>query len=261
MSTLKDYRTLLNHGSKIGGAAVGSAIGSLAGPGGTLAGAALGAAVGEICVVVLDDLANRFLSPREEQRVAGVAALAIEEIRERLLVESKRDDDFFDGANDAPSPAEELFEGVLLSAKQEHEQMKLPYLANFYTNLIFDSSVKRSEANYLLSLAEALTFCQLCILGLRSERQTQQFTLRSRSWIFGEVITEETISIGEQAAYLDQRQLFYKRPETRASDKPFKPVYALPAYTRLSSVGQRLANLMELHRIDSVELESIAKAW
>lgn len=252
---------MLNHGGKIGGAAVGGAIGSLAGPEGTLIGSALGAAVSETCVVVLGDLANRFLSPREQHRVAGVAALAIDGIRERLLFQTKRDDDFFQGGDDCPSAAEELFEGVLLSAKQEHEQLKLPYLANFYTNLIFDSSVKRSEANYLLSLAETLTFCQFCILGLRSERQAQQFSLRKRSWIFGEVLTEETISIGEQAAYLDQRQLFFKQPETRASDKPFKPTYALPAYTRLSSVGQRLANLMELHRIDSVELETIAKAW
>lgn len=74
---MKEYEALLNKGSQIAGAAVGGAVGSLAGPGGTLAGAAIGAAAGEACVVVLDDLAQRFLSPREEQRVGGVAALAI----------------------------------------------------------------------------------------------------------------------------------------------------------------------------------------
>lgn len=211
--------------------------------------------------MVLDDLANRFLSPREEQRVAGVAALAIDGIRERLLWRTKRDDDFFDGDADTPSPAEELLEGVLLNAKQEHEQLKLPYLANFYINLVFDSSVKRSEANYLLSLAESLTFCQFCLLGLASAKQKTEFSLRHRMWILGDVLSEETTSIGEQASYLNQRQLFYKRPATGNSDQRFASAEALPGYTRLSQIGQRLADLMCLHEIDSTELEAIAKAW
>ncbi len=210
---MKNYLSLLSQGGKIGGSALGGAIGSLAGPGGTVLGAALGAAVSETCVVVLDDLANRYLSPKEQQRVAGVAALAIDGIRERLLFEGKRDDGFFESTNDSPTAAEELFEGMLLTAKQEHEQLKLPYLANFYTNLVFDSSVKRSEANYLLSLAESLTFCQFCLLGLVSAKQKAAFSLRHRVWLMGDVLSEETTSIGEQAAYLNQRQLFYNRPD------------------------------------------------
>lgn len=122
--------------------------GSQAGPLVAATGAAIGTAVGEKCAVVLDDLANRYLSPREEQRIAGVAAIAIEGVRERLLWEPRRDDDFFDGDPDNPSAAEGLFEGVLVNAKQEHGQLKVPYLAIFYTNLIFDRTVQRPEANY-----------------------------------------------------------------------------------------------------------------
>ena len=258
---MKNYLSLLSHGGKIGGSALGGAIGSLAGPGGTVLGAALGAAVSETCVVVLDDLANRYLSPKEQQRVAGVAALAIDGIRERLLFEGQRDDGFFESRNDSPTAAEELFEGMLLTAKQEHEQLKLPYLANFYTNLVFDSSVKRSEANYLLSLAESLTFCQFCLLGLVSAKQKTEFSLRRRMWILGDVLSEETTSIGEQAAYLNQRQLFYNRPQTGNSDQRFTAAEALPGYTRLSQIGQRLADLMCLHEIDAPELEAVAKAW
>ena len=202
---MKNYRTLLRSGTKIGGAAVGGAVGSLAGPAGTVAGAAIGAALGETCVVVLDDLANRFLSPREEQRVAGVAALAIDGIRERLLFESKRDDDFFDGNADNPSPAEELLEGVLLNAKQEHEQLKLPYLAKFYTNLVFAPYVQRAEANHLLSIVESLTYRQLCILSLAS--QLEKFQVRNEMWARHSVITTESLDVAQQSLYLYQRQL------------------------------------------------------
>jgi len=258
---MKNHMDLLSQGGKIGGSALGGAIGSLAGPEGTVIGAALGAAVSETCVLVLDDLANRYLSPKEQQRVAGVAALAIDGIRDRLLFEARRDDGFFESTDGGPAAAEELFEGLLLAAKQEHEQLKLPYLANFYTNLVFDSSVKRSEANYLLNLAESLTFCQLCLLGLVSQKQKKAFDLRSGGWIASVALSDETISIGEQASYLNQRQLFYNRTQPGDSDQRFTAAYALPRYTSLSQTGQRLANLMGLHGIDDAELKAVATAW
>lgn len=257
---MKDYRSLLVQGGKICGAAAGSAIGSLTGPGGTVLGAALGAAVSETCTAVLTDLANRFLSPKEEQRVAGVAALTIDGIRERQLFESIRNDDFFDDGATASSAAEEIFEGVLLSAKQEHEQLKLPLLAKFYANLVFESSMKRSEANYLLSVAESLTYTQLCLLGLCSEMQKRDYKLRERCWIVGEEVSPETESMAVQAEYLSQRRLFDKRPLS-SLDQKFKDSEPLPKYTRLSTVGQRLANLMELHNIESEVLIAVADTW
>jgi hypothetical protein len=256
---VKDYRELLSRGAKIAGA--GAAAGALAGPGGTVVGAAVGAAVGELCVGVLDDLAKRFLSPKEQQRVGAVASLAINTIRERRHWEQIRDDGFFDHEGDTPSPAEELFEGVLLTAKQEHEQLKLPYLANFYASLVFDFGVKRSEANYLLGLAEALTYTQLCLLGLVSERQSRKFPLREKVWILGSNPSSENLSTDEQAKDLNRRQLFYRSPEIGPTAQPMKEAYALPAFTRLSSMGQRLADLMCLHMIDEAELASAAKAW
>lgn len=258
---MEGYRELLSRGAKIAGAGAGGAAGALVGPEGAVLGAAVGAAVGELCVGVLDDLAQRYLSPKEQQRVGAVASLSINAIRERRHWEQIRDDDFFDHDDDIPSPAEELFEGVLLTAKQEHEQLKLPYLANFYAGLVFDPGVKRSEANYLLGLAETLTYTQLCLMGLVSERQSRKFCLREQVWILGSNPSSENLSMEEQAKDLNRRQLFYRRVEVGPSAQPMKEAYALPAFTRLSSMGQRLADLMCLHTIDEAELASAAKAW
>ncbi|MFK2915515.1 hypothetical protein [Pseudomonas sp. 3HC3] len=257
---MKDYRSLLTKGQKIGGAAVGGAIGSLTGPEGNVLGAALGAAVSETCVIVLTDLANRFLSPKEEQRVAGVAALSIDGIRERQLFEPIRSDDFFDDGATTVSAAEEIFEGVLLSAKQEHEQLKLPLLAKFYANLVFESSIKRSEANYLLSIAESLTYTQLCLLGLCTKKQKRDYKLRERCWMIAEGVSSETESLAVQAEDLKQRQLFYQRPPS-PWDQKFKDTETLPRYTSLSTVGERLANLMELHNIENEVLKAVADNW
>lgn len=257
---MKNYLTLLNHGSKIGGAAVGGAVGSLAGPAGTVAGAAIGAAVGETCVVVLDDLANRFLSPREKQRVAGVAALAIDGIRERLLWETKRDDDFFDGDADTPSPAEELLEGVLLNAKQEHEQLKLPYLANFYTNLVFAPYVQRPEANYLLSLAESLTYRQFCLMSLVS--QMEEFKVRDELWPQGGIINADSMDAAQQSLYLYQRQLLISFSKEYGRGGFVHEInLVLPSEAIVSSTGKRLVDLFGLKNIPKSELSDLARLW
>lgn len=254
---MKNYLTLLNHGSKIGGAAVGGAVGSLAGPAGTVAGAAIGAAVGEACVVVLDDLAQRYLSPREEQRVAGVAALAIDGIRERLHWDQKRDDDFFDADGESPSAAEELLEGVLLNAKQEHEELKLPYLASFYTNLVFAPYVQRAEANYLLSIAEALTYRQFCLMSLVS--QMDEFKVRDKLWAERGTVNADSMDAAQQALYLYQRQLLisYSKEHGRGGFV-YEINLVLPSEAIVSSTGKRLVDLFGLKNIPRKELRDLA---
>jgi hypothetical protein len=254
---MKKHEALLKKGSQIGGAAVGAALGSLAGPGGTVAGAAIGAAVGEACVVVLDDLAQRFLSPREEQRVGGVAALAIEGIKERRLWDEVRDDDFFVRNGGASSPAEEIFEGVLLNAKQEHEELKLPYLANFYTNLVFSPYIQRAEANYLLTMAEALTYRQFCLMSLVSQRA--EFNLRSALWPMAGTISADSLDAAQQALYLYQRQLLISYSEEHGRGGfVYEVNLVLPCEAILSSTGKRLVDLLGLDGIPKEELRKLA---
>jgi len=257
---LKNYLTLLSHGSKIGGAAVGGAVGSLTGPAGTISGAAIGAAVGEACVVVLDDLAQRILSPREEQRVAGVAALAIDNIREQLLWRERRDDDFFEAGLDCPSPAEEVFEGVLLAAKQEHEQLKLPYLANFYSNLVFTPYIKKAEANFLLSIAESLTYRQFCLMSLID--QISSFSTRKEPWSKNKPMHPESHQTTLEALYLYQKQLVgsFSINEMRG-ENIYQPGLVIPSEAIISGPGVKLSMLLGLHAIPRDELEQLAIAW
>lgn len=257
---MKNYLTLLNHGSKIGGAAVGSAVGALTEPAGSIAGAAVGAAIGEACKVVLDDIAQRFLSPREEQRVAGVAALAIDKIRERLLWHPRRDDDFFDAGMDSPSPAEEVFEGVLLAAKHEHEQLKLPYLANFYSNLVFTPYIKKAEANFLLSIAESLTYRQFCLLSLID--QISSFSTRNEPWSQNKPMHPESHQTTLEALHLYQKQLVvsFNVNESRG-ENIYQPGLVIPSKAIISGPGVKLSMLLGLHAIPKDELEQLAMAW
>ncbi len=164
---------LIKNGSEIAGAAVGGALGFLAaGP----AGAAVSGVAGVLLaagVRTVADFAFRQLSHREEIRVGGTAAFAINDIRERLeRGDQPRGRDFFEPRDGERSSASELFEGVLQKAKNEHEEKKVRLLGNFFSNVLFSEEISLAEANQLLRLAEDLTYRQLCLLALVC-RQTE----------------------------------------------------------------------------------------
>ncbi len=131
----------------------------------------LGAALGVGCTQTLrylvNEAKNRFFSPRERRRVMtilGLIALAIE--REQKQGRTPRDDDFFDREVDGRTSAQELGEAVLYAARDEHEERKLPYLANLFTFCVFESRFDQGTANYMVKIASSLTYRQYCILAL-----------------------------------------------------------------------------------------------
>jgi hypothetical protein len=72
---------------------------------------------------------HRQLSQREQARTAAVAIVAAAGIQRKLdLGEEARADGFVLGAPGHRSAAEELAEGVLISAQREHEDMFAPAL-------------------------------------------------------------------------------------------------------------------------------------
>lgn len=110
--------SLISTGSKIAGAVTGEAVAFLVGGPG-------GAAIGGVLTKILSDIADRILSKREKMRVGATAAFALEKIKSYLDAGLRlRDDGFFQGKEGNRADAEEIFEGVLLKAKNEHEEKK-----------------------------------------------------------------------------------------------------------------------------------------
>lgn len=158
---------LIQGGSDMAGAAVGAAIGLVGGPVGVVAGAAGGAAVAHGFRRVAAEIRQRLLGPQEEVRIGAAAAYAGERIASYLQAgRPPREDGFFEGqTGDRPS-ADTLLEGVLLIARDAYEQKKVPLLGRLYANVAFNDSVSAAEANYLLTLAGALTYRQLVLLSV-----------------------------------------------------------------------------------------------
>ena len=158
---------LIDSGSEFAGAAAGGALGLIGGPPGVLAGAAGGVAVTRVLKRVGAELQLRWLGPRQRERIGGAYGVAWERIRQRAANgETPRSDGFFTGDRSA---AEELLEGVLHAAGESHEERKVRFLGNLYASIAFEPSVGRAYGNYLIRLADRLTFRQLVCLAILAE--------------------------------------------------------------------------------------------
>ena len=80
----------------------------------------------------LHNLVNQFSSERQAKRIKDVSQYALNGIKHRLENGEKlRDDNFFKRIIDR-SYAEEALESVLLKAKDEPQEKKIPYLGKLF---------------------------------------------------------------------------------------------------------------------------------
>lgn len=125
-------------------------------------------------------MAKRTLGNREARRIGSLSEIAAEEIRRQIdSNRSLRTDGFFDRYTDDRSAADELFEGVLLVAQREHEEKRLHLLSKTMARFAFSPSIDRSECNFLIRLAERLSYRQFCLLSLFNPDKRDSYNLRT----------------------------------------------------------------------------------
>ncbi|WP_116473260.1 hypothetical protein [Zobellella maritima] len=170
----------ISNGSEIAGGATGAALGFLAGG---PAGAAIGGASGSLVTVlgrVISDFSERSLSNRESARVAGSAALAIDQIQSKISCgEQPRDDDFFRLRIGGRPKADELFEAMLLKSKSQYEEYKVRFYANLFVTACFDERLNAAMVSWFMEVLDRLTFSQI-------ETLNEFVVLGSESkWVWG----------------------------------------------------------------------------
>ena len=249
---------LIKHGGGIAGGVVGGVLGFLAG--GPIV-AAIGGAIGSAVQTAASELAARELSRREAMRVGATMSYAIDFIRERLARgDVPREDKFFDTKEQSRSPAEEIFEGALLQMKNEHEEQKARFYGQLFTNVAFDPSCSRSEANYLLHLMENLTFHQLSLMSLYSDGA--RFPLPNEGYD-GKNISFDVIHLLVATFELCQTGLIQLVEKGEKNGTAvLDPLEIRPACMILTAIGRRLFDLAGLAAIgDGNELDNLVRAF
>lgn len=239
------------------GAGIGAVIGTfLGGPAGAAAGATLGPPLSDALRRVGAEINKRYISPREDQRVASALRYAVERAEEIMETgEEPRDDGFFGGEVDNRSTADEIIEGALIASQREHEERKIEYIGYLIANICFDYSVDRSNSNVLINTAENMNWRQLVVLSYL--HRMQEFAgLQDENHIFDtnrvrgvvpppDDFLKEVSELQRMRILLDLEAFI---------DFPLD----LGKYM-VSRLGEQLYSLMELERIADSELVEIHK--
>jgi len=252
---LAGARSLIQAGSGLVGATAGAWLGlSLTGGQGVVEGAAAGAAIGS----VLADIGGRLLGRREKARVGGAAIYASRAYEERIAKgDCLRDDNWFDSRPHGRSIAAEICEGTLLLAQREHEERKIEFYGYMLANISFRPEVDEYLANWLLNLADELTWMQLVLLALVGRKDDFQLP---------DVIVGETRGDWTQWGLHQQlSDLGYGRRElvmaSRAPSETGSGSYSIPARidrrlvaAELQGAALWLYPLMWLHRVPARDI-------
>lgn len=260
----KKIDSLIETGSEMAGSAVGGAVGFLAGGiGGAIVGGPLGVVIAKSANKVLCDISSRFLSKREEIRVGATAAFALEKIKLYLETgKSPRDDGFFN-ASSKRSEADEVFEGVLLKSKNEHEEKKAKILGNIFANIAFTPGFSLGESNHLLQLAGSMTYRKMSILALFNKKDftPNNYQLREDSYrgFKGEILYE-TISVQQEIFELYNAGFVYCSNKERTGGEALLGWHdPVPNRMHLTPLGQRYFNIMGLSDIEDKDIWSLAQ--
>lgn len=262
-------RGLVEAGAEVTGQALAGAAGavagySLSGPSGAAAGAAIGGASGPITVRMLEDMAHsaldftyRMLGRREKVRVGAVVVYCYEKFQENLNEgRQPRQDGFFDDAPNGRSADKEVFEAVMLAAQREPEEKKLRFMGNLVANIAFEPQYDRAHANYLVRVAEDMSYRQLCLLSLFG-RKGQLDTAFSQASNQGETTARiELIGLMAEIHNLCERQML---TDPSGNTLVFHVSTITPLELVPANVGASLYRLMELDTIDRQELAPLTR--
>lgn len=260
MDKEEKLEAFLNKGKKILSESIAAgAAGYIAFLTGGAAGAIAGGVLAPIMSATLSDISNRILSEREEIRVGATTQYAINRIQGRINNGDKlREDNFFDSNGTQRSDAAEVFEGILIKAKNEHEENKIQYLGELYANIAFDNTVNKDFANQLLSIAERLTFQQLRIISLlHPDRKIAN--MRKEDYSNCKGMKRETLSTLLDIYELYRMSVVYLlRPKSSTPTTFLSYGDIEPANMHLNYMGKVLYDLMDLSRIPNQEIMEIA---
>lgn len=231
-------------GGSAASALIGAGIGTaVAGPVGTIGGALVGTAIERAILWAGKEIKERCLSKAEHRKIGTVFECATEKINFNLKAGKKlRNDDFFQDKFDERSAAEEILEGTLLAAQRENEEKKLPYIANLYANINFDSIINRHMANQLIRLASDTTYRQLVILRAIGAYQTGDLKNAPprRNTAFKSISGYNNISIATEIFDL------YRKSLITSESAIFDAAGITPSHLAVNGIGALMYNLMDL---------------
>lgn len=210
----------------------------------------------------LHGLVNLFARQKQSKRITTVTRFSLEGIARRLKSgEQLRDDGFFDETVDDRSKAEEVFEAVLLVARDTPQEKKMPYISKLFEEACFRSYLRSDTLHFLCKEHENLTYRQLCIIKIIYEGSNYIFETLSFQESEDTDIAVEKIAILTECANLRHRGYIDFETSQPEANQPSDPVPLLIPYTmRVLSPAEMVYTFMDLKSIPEDDISPILAA-
>ncbi len=241
------------------------ALSTTAAVGGVAIGGPFGILAAEAVEFVGGELLTRALGSEERRRIAGMCQAVNERLEQRLVQgEVLRDDEFFSAPPElgtklaapwgvARPPAHEVLEAVMAFAGRTYEERKLPHLKELVVSLMFDCESAPAYANYLVRLANELSYRQLLLIAIFNG-DTYQPGLAE-----GDVRPDSPSAIGMELEDLARRGLI-GMDEPQGDAYPTRSVLEVGLrFIKNTYDGRKLHDLMRLDTLAEGDVANLAE--
>lgn len=247
MTKAQNRNLLVDTGASITGASAGLLI---AGP--------AGAIIGATTTPILADIFKRLLSVNERSRIEKVSSIALR------LIKNKLDRGTKPVSNAKNKKIGELFEGMLLTAKDTYEEKKIPFLAQLFATAPFTNTPIENMLQTLIT-SEQLSYRQLCLIAIIGHNEWGNPYKLADKPLFSEAKRkfpdEQCQGIYQDLNYLIVVGIIGQVLEEHAGPAMSSGVqFIVPSQLILLYPGKLLYNGMQLDNIEKNDLDRIIAA-
>lgn len=203
---------------------------------------------------IIEEINENIYSVKENKKILSTLYFSLNAVKENLEKNMVIQENYLKAINDENKLLiEELFEGIIISAKNEHEDNKLKYYGYLLGNIIFKENLDRDEFNRLIKISRNLSYCQIKLINMYVISQMIQVPILKR-----EDYTKTGVGSYKLLGILqDTLDMIQKSILNGSGNLVLDVVQINPSKIKVQGMGTLLYNLMSLNKMPYDELEDL----
>ena len=202
----------------------------------------------------IDEIREHVYSKKESKKILVTLYFSLKIIKENLDKNMNiKEENFIIINNENKLLIEEFMYGIVINAKNEHEENKLKYYGYLLGNLIFKENLDRDESNRLIKISRSLSYCQIKLINMYIISQMIQVPILKR-----EDYTKTGIENYRLLGVLQDTLDMIQKSILNGSGKLVLDIVQInPSKVKVQGIGTLLYNLMGLSKMPYDEMEDL----
>ncbi|MDU2200991.1 MAG: hypothetical protein E7E15_07985 [Terrisporobacter othiniensis] len=202
----------------------------------------------------IDEIREHVYSKKESKKILVTLYFSLKIIKENIDKNMNiKEENFIIINNENKLLIEEFMDGIVINAKNEHEENKLKYYGYLLGNLIFKENLDRDESNRLIKISRSLSYCQIKLINMYIISQMIQVPILKR-----EDYTKTGIENHRLLGVLQDTLDMIQKSILNGSGKLVLDIVQInPSKVKVQGIGTLLYNLMGLSKMPYDEMEDL----